>query len=267
MEIEALQNCVRRHIWAYKNTAYVTLRGDRNLDGTSRIRKLLTDKLGALCKDDDYQVGQAMSLRDVMMKVKVGNTPVFCLVARKDASFIAFHRNIHEEVKKYVKRFESEPAAHIMFWLLKQGIVEDDMVEFLNMAFDAEEVAAALDTKMESGIIISKRALEQEKLIARFDLVNPNIDITEAMREAEVADYNKKLVDSFKETAFHGRVGLTLDEKNANWGSGSTIYLERNLTLGETEFGFEEWDNFKDNFKEDFAGPQDQIGTKKMYSN
>jgi hypothetical protein len=255
MEIEALQNCVRRHIWAYKNTAYVTARGVRNLDGTSRIRKMLTDESGELCEDDEYQVDQEMSLRDVMIKIKVGDTPVFCLVARKDASYIAFHRNIHEEVKKYVKRFESEPAAHIMFWLLKRGIEEDDVVEFLNMAFDAEEVAAALDSRMENGIIISKRALEQEKLIARFDLVNPNVDITEAMREAEIADYKKKLVDSLKETAFSGRVGLTLDEKNTNWGSGSTIYLERNLTLGETELDFEEWGNFKDNFKEDFAGP------------
>jgi hypothetical protein len=158
-------------------------------------------------------------------------------------------------------------SAHIMFWLLRRGIEEDDVVEFLNMAFDAEEVAVALDTKMENGIIISKRALKHEKLIARFDLANPNIDITEAMREAEVADYNKKLVDSFKETAFHGRVGLKLDEKNANWGSGSSIHLERNLTLGETEFNFKEWDNFADNFKEDLKTLQDQIGTKMRYSN
>jgi hypothetical protein len=80
--------------------------------------------------------------------------------------------------------------------------------------------------------------------------INPNIDITEAMREAEVVAHNKKLVDSLKETAC-----LTLDEKNANWGGGSTIYLERNLSLGGTEFCFQEWDTFDKDFKEDFAGP------------
>jgi hypothetical protein len=147
MEVEALQNCVRRHIWAYKNTAYVTLRGVRNLDGKSRIRKMPTDESGDLCMDDEYQVDQEMSLRNVMMKIKVGNTPVFCLVARKDASHVAFHRNIHDKVKKYVKRFESDPAAHIMFWFLRRGIEEDDVVEFLKMAFDAEEVAVALDIR------------------------------------------------------------------------------------------------------------------------
>jgi hypothetical protein len=255
MEVEVLENCLRRHIWAHKNTAFVTLRGVKSLDGKSRIRKLLTDELGDLCMDDEYQVDQEMSLRDVMMKIKVGNTPVFCLVARKEASHVAFHRNIYDEVKKYVKRFEGDPAAHIMFWLLRRGIEEDDVVDFLKMAFDAEEVAVALDTKMENGIIISKRALEQEKLIARFDQANPNIDITQAMREAEVTDYNKKLVESLKETAFDGRVGLSLDEKNAKWGSGSTIYSERNLTLGETEFNFQDWDNVADNFKDNFAKP------------
>ena len=174
MEVEVLENCLRRHIWAHKNTAFVTLRGVKSLVGKSRIRKLLTDESGDLCMDDEYQVDQEMSLRDVMMKIKVGNTPVFCLVARKEASHVAFHRNIYDEVKKYVKRFEGDPAAHIMFWLLRRCIEEDDVVDFLKMAFDAEEVAVALDTKMENGIIISKRALEQEKLIARFDQANPN---------------------------------------------------------------------------------------------
>ena len=106
------------------------------------------------------------------------------------------------------------------------------MVDFLQTAFEAEEVAAALQTKMEDGVIISQRALEQEKRIARFDSVNPNIDITEAMREAEVAAHKKQLVDSIKETAFHGRDGLTLDELNTNWGGGSTIYSGKNLTVG-----------------------------------
>ena len=225
IEIKALQDCIHRHIWAYKNTAQIKLRGVRNPDSKSRIRKLLTDEDGALCDKDEYQVDQKMSLRDVMMRIKVGDTPVFCLVARKDGSYIAFYRNIYDEVKKYAKRFESEPAGYIMYWLLKRGIVKDDVVDFLQTAFEAEEVAAALQTKMEDGVIISQRALEQEKCIARFDLVNPNIDITEAMREAEVAAHKKQLVDSIKETAFHGRGGLTLDEKNTDWGGGSTIYL------------------------------------------
>jgi hypothetical protein len=180
---------------------------------------------------------------------------VFCLVARKDGSYIAFHRNIYDEVKKYAKRFESEPAGYTMYWLLNRGIVEDDVVDFLQTAFEAEEVAAALQTKMEGGIIISQWALEQEKRIARFDSVNPNIDITEAMREVEVAAHKKQLVDSFKDTAFHGREGLTLDEKNTNWGSGSTIYSGRNLTLGGTEFGLEGWDTLEYDDKEDFAVP------------
>ena len=104
--------------WAYKNTAPIKLRGVRNPDSKSRIRKLLTDEDGALCDKDEYQVDQKMSLRDVMMRIKVGDTPVFCLVARKDGSYIAFYRNIYDEVKKYAKRFESEPAGYIMHHVL-----------------------------------------------------------------------------------------------------------------------------------------------------
>ena len=255
IEVKALQDCMHRHIWANKNTAQIKLRGVRNPDSKARIRKLLTDENGALCNEDEYQVDQQMSLRDVLMRMKVGDTPIFCLVARRDGSYIAFYRNIYDEVKMYAKRFESEPAGYIMYWLLKRGIVEDDIVNFLQTAFDAEEVAAALQTKMEDGVIISQRALEQEKRIARFDSVNPNIDITEAMREAEVTAHKKQLVDSIKETAFHGRGGLTLDEKNTDWGGGSTIYSGKNLTLGGTEFGLEGWDSPEYDDMEDFAGP------------
>jgi hypothetical protein len=71
IEIKALQDCMHRHIWAYKNTAQIKLRGVRNPDSTSRIRKLLTDEAGALCNEDEYQVDQKMSLMDVMMRIKV----------------------------------------------------------------------------------------------------------------------------------------------------------------------------------------------------
>ena len=167
-------------------------------------------------------------------------------------------------MKKYAKRFESEPAGYIMYWLLKIGIVEDNVVDFLQAAFEAEEVAAALETKMEDGIIISQRALEQEKRIARFDSVNPNLDITEAMREAEVLAHKKRLVDSVKDTAFHGREGLTLDDKNTNWSGGSTIYSGRNLTLGGTEFGLEGWDTWNTTTR---RTSQHLIGTKTRYAN
>ena len=86
IEIKALQDCIHRHIWAHKNTAPIKLRGVRNPDSKSRIRKLLTDEDGVLCNEDEYQVDQKMSLRDIMMRIKVGDTPVLCLVARKDGS-------------------------------------------------------------------------------------------------------------------------------------------------------------------------------------
>ena len=48
-EIDTLQECIRRHIWAIKNTNNVGMRGARNVDTPCKIRKAVTDERGHLC--------------------------------------------------------------------------------------------------------------------------------------------------------------------------------------------------------------------------
>ena len=55
------------------------------------------------------------------MKIKHKGTPVFVLLAKKDGKFIAFHRNTYDEVKDFAKRFECEPAGHIMHFHSTKG--------------------------------------------------------------------------------------------------------------------------------------------------
>jgi len=178
-EIDTLQECIRRHIWAIKNTNNVGVRGARKVDTPCRIRKAVTDERGHLCdgKVDRYQIDQMMTLREIIMKIKHKGTPVFVLLAKKDSKVIAFHRNTYDEIKDFAKRFESEPAGHIMHWLLRRGIESDDIYNLLKVCFTEEEAAGALETKMEGGRVVSQRSLERAKQVLAFDMQNPDVSV------------------------------------------------------------------------------------------
>jgi hypothetical protein len=179
-----------------------------------------------------------MTLREIIMKIKHKGTPVFVLLAKKDGKVIAFHRNTYDEIKDFPKRFESEPAGHIMHWLLGRGIETDDIYNLLKVCFTEEEAAGALETKMEDGRVVSQRSLERAKQVLAFDMQNPDVDITQAMRVSEIAEYkNKQAAISLREAAFQGRSNIELGEKNNFIEGGSTVYTRRNDTLGATEFG------------------------------
>jgi hypothetical protein len=142
-EISLLEEWSRRHIWAIKNTNNVGVRGARKVDTPCRIRKAVTDEHGRLCDGEEhgYQIDQMMSLREIMMRIKQNGNLVLVLLAKKDGKIIAFHRSTYDEIKDYAKRFESEPAGHIMHWLLRRGIETDDIYNLLKVAFTEEEAA------------------------------------------------------------------------------------------------------------------------------
>jgi hypothetical protein len=256
-EVNTLEECQRRHIWAQKNTGLIQVRGARNLDTPCRIRKAVTDENGHLCNGEEhgYQIDQEMTLREIMMKIKAKDTPIFLLIANKDGKSIAFHRNTYEEVKNQAKRFESEPAGHIMHWLLQRGIEGEDIYNLLRTTFSEEEAAGALETRLEGGRVISQRTLEREKSISHFDKLNPEVDITQGMRGAEVIEYQKKqAIASLRDAAFHGKSNLDLGEKNEFFEGDGTVYTRRNDTLGDTQFDEDdEWGDDANNDEEDFG--------------
>jgi hypothetical protein len=260
-EIDTLQECNRRHIWASKNTNSIGIRGARKVDTPCRIRKAVTDERGHLCngKADGYQIDQMMTLREIIMKIKHKGTLMFVLLAKKDGKFIAFHRNTYDEVKDFAKRFESEPAGHIMHWLLRRGIEADDIYNLLRVCFTEEEAAGALETKMENGRVVSQRSLERAKQVMAFDMQNPDVDITQAMRASEIVEYKaKQEAISLREAAFLGRSNIELGERNNFAGGEGTVYTRRNDTLGGTEFEVfdnERWEEEMDEDEEDFKPP------------
>ena len=136
------------------------------------------------------------------MKIKHKGILMFVLLAKKDGNFIAFHRNTYDEVKDFAKRFESEPAGHIMHWLLRRGIEADDIYNLLRVCFTEEEAAGALETKMEDGRVVSQRSLERAKQVMAFDMQNPDVDITQAMRASEIVEYKARQEAIKKNTSF-----------------------------------------------------------------
>ena len=55
-----------------------------------------------------------------------------------------------------------------------------------------KEAAGALETRMEGGRVISQQPLEQEKRISDFNKLNPEVNITQRMRESEIIKNQKK---------------------------------------------------------------------------
>ena len=255
-EIFALEECLRRHIWANRNTAYTSSgRSTARLsmqdqEGRNRRARPSMRWRGARVSDRSENV-----IKEIMMKIKLQGTPVFLLVAKKDGTIIAFHRNTYDEVKER-KGFESEPARHIMHWLLRRGIMNDDITNLLKVAFSEEEAVGALETKMEGGRVVSQRTLERVKQFSDFDRLNPDVNITQAMRESEIVEYrNKQAILALREAAFHGKSSINLGEKNKFLDGEGTVYTKKNDTLGETEFGYleeGEWGDDEDEDDEDF---------------
>ena len=88
---------------------------------------------------------------------------------------------------------------------------------------------------------------------------NTDVDITQAMRGSEIAEYkNKQAAISLREAAFQGRTNIELGEKNNFIDGEGTVYTRRNDTLGATEFGVfenERWDDDAYEDEEDFKAP------------
>ena len=57
---------------------------------------------------------------------------------------------------------------------------------------EGSEAAGALETRMEGGRVISQQTLEQEKRISDFIKLNPEVNITQRMRESEIIKNKKK---------------------------------------------------------------------------
>jgi hypothetical protein len=113
-EVKTLKAVLHRHIWAMKNTGQVTLQGLKKPDKESRIKRHVTDEQGARCTEDKYDIDQEMTAREIIMNNKVGDTPVFTLVALdRNGNYTAFFRNTYDDVKKLARRFEMEAAANI----------------------------------------------------------------------------------------------------------------------------------------------------------
>jgi hypothetical protein len=173
-EVKTLKAVLHRHIWAMKNTGQVTLRGLRKPDKESRIRRHVTDEHGTLCTEDEYDIDQEMSTREIIMNVKEGDTRVFTLVALdRNGNYTAFFRNTYEDVKKLAHRFEMEAAANILWWLLRRGIVNDDVAQLITKAFSEEDCLAALNTRYVEGRVVSQKSLDTELRISTFDKLNP----------------------------------------------------------------------------------------------
>ena len=49
-----------------------------------------------------------------------------------------------------------------------------------------------METKMEDGRVVSQRSLERAKQVSTFDKQNPDVDITQAMRNSEISEYKNK---------------------------------------------------------------------------
>jgi hypothetical protein len=73
-KVRTLKAVLHRHIWAMKNTGQVTLRGLTKPDKEARIRRYVTDEQGTLCPEDGYDIDQAMTAREIIMTIKVGDT-------------------------------------------------------------------------------------------------------------------------------------------------------------------------------------------------
>ena len=91
----------------------------------------------------------------------------------------------------------------------------------MQTAFSDEECAAALELREEDGVVISQHTLvEQEKRISNFDKENPDVDVTEEMREeAAVIAHQRKLqsrIESFKDAAFEGKLGEQDNSRNSD---------------------------------------------------
>jgi len=188
-----------------------------------------------------------MSAREIIMNVKAGDTPVFTLVALdRNGNYTAFFRNTYEDVKKLAHRFEMEAAANILWWLLRRGIVNDDVAKLITKAFSEEDCLAALNTRYVEGRVVSQKSLDTELRISTFDKLNPEADITSAMSEAEKEAHQR--MTALKEAAFQGKSTLSLGSGYQHDGGEGTVYSRRNYSLGDTAFDHNEtnWSESED---------------------
>ena len=253
-EVQTLVDIVVRHTWAMKNTGQIVIRGLRKPDAPCRIRTKVTDETGRLCEEEEYYIDQNMTAREIIMRMKVNDTPVFTLIGRnKTGTFTGFYRSSYEEVKKYARRFEGDAAAYIMYWLLGRGVNDEDTLKLLQAAFTEQECEAALNTKYVNGIVVSQRTIERELRVSAFDRDNPNMDITQGMTDEEKSGHQQR-VEALKDAAFKGKSNMSVGSKNNNWGSDGTVYTNKLVSLGETMFSFigDEWESEEIDYEEDF---------------
>ena len=158
------------------------------------------------------------------MNVKVGDTPVFTLVALdRNGNYTAFFRNICNDVKKLARRFEMEAAAKIFWWLLRRGIVNEDVLQLIAKAFSEEDCLAALNTRYIKGRVVSKKSIDTQFCISTFDKLNPEADIMLAMSEVEKEAHQQKV--ALKQATFKSKSTLSLGSGHQHDGGEGTHSL------------------------------------------
>ena len=81
-----MQDTLIRHTAVMQVSGRTTIKGLRHLDKEFQIRRTTGD-------EDDESIDQLMSVQQIMMNIKVGDTPVFHLVALNwDGDYTAFFR-------------------------------------------------------------------------------------------------------------------------------------------------------------------------------
>ena len=68
-----------------KNTGQIVIRGLRKPDAPCRIRTKVTDEIGRICEEEEYNIDQNMTAREIIMRMKVNDTPVFTLIGGIDS--------------------------------------------------------------------------------------------------------------------------------------------------------------------------------------